>query len=267
MKVRKALEKARKERQQRNVRFVEGADTIPEQTRPEQTIWKPPVYGQSCRVEIDPAKLAENRCISIMPDDPAMDDYKVLRAQILHRARENGWRTVMITSPNAGEGKTVTAINLAITFAKEHHQTVLLVDADLKKQHVHHIMGYDSEWGLVDYLTHEKSLNDMIVWSCIEKLTVISGGSTVQESAELLASPMMKTLVDEMKTRYKDRYVIFDVPAVLDGADAMAFAHYVDGILMVIREGQTPIQDIKKALEMIPIKKFLGFALNRYSVR
>jgi non-specific protein-tyrosine kinase len=173
----------------------------------------------------------------------------------------------MITSPNVGEGKTLTAINLAITFAKEHDQTVLLVDADLKKQHVHHIMGYENEWSLVDYLTHKQSLNDMIVWPCIEKLTVISGSTTVQESAELLASPMMKTLVDEMKTRYKDRYVIFDVPAVLDGADAMAFAHYVDGILMVIREGRTPIQDIKKALEVIPVKKFLGFALNRYSVR
>jgi non-specific protein-tyrosine kinase len=262
MKVRKALEKARKERNQGNVRFIEGAETVPEQIG-----WKPPVYGQSCRIEIDTEKLAENRGICIMPDDPAMDDYKVLRAQILHRARENRWRTFMITSPNAGEGKTVTAINLAITFAKEHHQTVLLVDADLKKQHIHHIMGYESEWGLVDHLIHEKSLNNMIVWPCIEKLTVISGGSTVQESAEFLASPMMKTLVDEMKTRYKDRYVIFDVPAVLDGADAMAFAHYVDGILMVIREGQTPVQDIKKALEMIPTKKLLGFALNRYSVR
>lgn len=262
MKVRKALEKAKKEREQGNVRFTEKTDTLSEPTG-----WKPPTYSQSCHVEIDPAKLAENRCISIMTDDPAMDDYKVLRAQILQRARENGWRTFMITSPNAGEGKTLTAINLAITFAKEHDQTVLLVDADLKKQHVHHIMGYESEWSLVDYLTHKQSLNDMIVWPCIEKLTVISGSSIVQESAELLASPMMKTLVDEMKTRYKDRYVIFDVPAVLDGADAMAFAHYVDGILMVIREGRTPIQDIKRALEMIPIKKFLGFALNRYSVR
>jgi non-specific protein-tyrosine kinase len=262
MKVRKALEKARKEREKGKVRFIEGGETIPEQTS-----WRPPVYGQSCRIEIDPAKLAENRCISIKTDDPAIDDYKVLRAQILQRARENGWRTVMITSPNAGDGKTVTAINLAITFAKEHDQTVLLVDADLKKQRIHHVMGYDSEWGLVDYLTHKKTLNDMIVWPCIEKLTVISGRSIVQESAELLASPMMKTLVEEMKTRYKDRYVIFDVPAVLDGADAMAFAHYVDGILMVIREGQTPIQDIKKALEVIPTQKFLGFALNRYSKR
>jgi protein-tyrosine kinase len=262
MKVRKALEKAKKEREQGNVGFIEGAHTLPEPIG-----WKPPVYSQSCRVEMDPERLLRNRCISIMTDDPAMDDYKVLRAQILHRARENGWRTFMITSPNVGEGKTVTAINLAIIFAKEHDQTVLLVDADLKKQHVHHIMGYDSEWGLVDYLTHEKSLNDMIVWPCIEKLTVISGDNTVQESAELLASPRMKTLVDEMKTRYQDRYVIFDVPAVLDGADAMAFAHYVDGILMVVREGRTPIQDIKKALEIIPTEKFLGFALNRYSAR
>jgi len=73
----------------------------------------------------------------------------------------------------------------------------------------------------------------------------------------------MKALVQKIKTRYKDRYVIFDVPPILSGADAITFAPMVDCILMVVEEGRTSIQDVKRSLEMIPTEKFLGFVLNR----
>jgi non-specific protein-tyrosine kinase len=85
----------------------------------------------------------------------------------------------------------------------------------------------------------------------------------IQNSTELLSSPRMKALMVEMKSRYDDRYVLFDVPPVLVGADAMALAPYVDCIVMVVEEGKTSTQDVQKALEMVPQEKFLGFVLNK----
>jgi len=169
----------------------------------------------------------------------------------------------MVTSPNPGEGKTVTAINLALTFALEFSNTALLVDADLKQQNIHKTLGYKSKFGLSDYLLYDQPLNDLIVWPGIEKLTIISGSRTIENSTELLGSNRMRELVHEMKSRYEDRYVIFDVPPLLNVADAVAFAPIVDSILMVVEEGRTSNADVKTALKMIPQEKFLGFVTNR----
>jgi non-specific protein-tyrosine kinase len=259
MKLRKALEKAKQERQEGAGKFIDGRPKLQAVTAD----WKPPVYTQSRKVEIDHQRLIDKRCIAILPDEPAAEDYKVLRTQLMQRTRAGGCRTIMITSPRSGEGKTLTAVNLAISFAKEHQQTAILVDADLKNQSVHKLMGFENDRGLVDYLEGDHPLQDLIVWPGIEKLTIVSGGSTVMESAELMASPLMKVLVDELKGRYNDRYVLFDVPPMLGSADAMAFTPHVDGVIMVIEAGRTRVQEIKKAVETIPEEKLLGFVFNR----
>jgi non-specific protein-tyrosine kinase len=225
--------------------------------------WEPPAYTQSRRLELDPQKLMDNRCVCFYPDAPEVEHYKILRTQIQQRGMEKGWNTFMITSALPGEGKTLTAINLALTFAKAFNQTVLLVDSDLRQQRVHEYLGFESDCGLIDYLLGERPLQDLIVWPGIEKLTVISGGRQVYESTELLGSPRMKELVHEMKSRYPDRFVFFDAPPLLAGADAMAFAPLVDGILLVVEAGRTALPDIQKALAMIPREKFIGFTLNR----
>lgn len=232
----------------------------------ERAGWISPVYSESQCKEINPAKIGENRCVCIFPNAPEIDSYKVLRTQILQRTREKGWNTIMITSAHPGEGKTLTSINLSITFAKEFSQTVLLVDCDLKQQNINKYLNVSSETGLIDHILDDMPLKDLIIWPGIEKMTVISGGRTIRDSAELLGSPRMAALVTEMKTRYKDRYVFFDVPPILGQADAIAFAPRVDCILMVVEAGQTSIHDVKKALELIPEEKFLGFVLNRHSI-
>jgi protein-tyrosine kinase len=225
--------------------------------------WNSPSYTQSQSVHLDPDVLVANRCIGIEPDSAEIEHYKLLRTQVQQRTRGKGWNTVMVTSPNPGEGKTVTAINLALTFALEFSNTALLVDADLKQQNIHKTLGYKSAFGLSDYLLYDQPLNDLIVWPGIEKLTIISGSRTIENSTELLGSNRMRELVHEMKSRYEDRYVIFDVPPLLNVADAVAFAPIVDSILMVVEEGRTSNADVKTALKMIPQEKFLGFVTNR----
>jgi non-specific protein-tyrosine kinase len=225
--------------------------------------WVPPVYSESKAIELDLKKLAQNRCICMLSDVPEVEYYKILRTNVQHRMNENGWNTIMITSVQPGEGKTLTSINLAVSFAKAFNQTVLLVDCDLKRQKIHKYLDFPFDKGIVDYLMNDHRLKDLIVWPNIEKLTLISGGRTVSNTTELLGSPKMKALVKNIKTRYDDRYVIFDVPPILGGADAIAFAPLVDCVLMVVEEGRTSIRDVKKALEMIPAQKFLGFVLNK----
>ncbi len=173
----------------------------------------------------------------------------------------------MITSALSGEGKTTTAINLSLTFAKGFEQTVMLVDCDFRKQCVHEVMGFNSDRGLLDHLLDDMPLSDLIVWPGIEKLTVISGGKTIQESSEVIASPRMRELDSEMKNRYPERYVIFDVPPLLVGTDAMTFAPLVDWIIMVVQAGKTSMAEVNKAMQMLPKEKVLGLILNRQTAQ
>jgi len=260
MKIRKALEKAKQAQEQgRSLtqEYMERAARTGE--------WTPPVYSESRYVKLDPEKMADSRCIAMFPDSPYLDAFKVLRTRINKLIDDRRCKALMVTSVLPGEGKTLTSINLALTYAKEFDQTVLLVDCDLHRQDVHKYMGIESGKGLVDYLVHETPIKDLIIWPGIEKMTLISGGDIVKESTELLESTRMKGLVEEMKNRYPDRFIIFDVPPLLAGADAIAFSALVDKIIMVVEYGKTSTNDVKRALEMIPAEKFLGFVLNRDS--
>lgn len=224
--------------------------------------WVSPSYTQSRPVALDPKQMLVNRCVGYYCGSYESEAYKVLRTRILQKTGENGGTTVMITSALPGEGKTLTAINLSLTFAKEFEQTVLLVDSDLRQQRVHEYLGYESDKGLRDYLVDNRPLSDLIVWPGVEKFTVISGGKTVMASSELLSSPRMRDLVKDLKSRYPERYVFFDVAPVLAGADAQAFAPQVDYIVVVVRAGVTSIEDVKQALDLLPREKVLGVVLN-----
>jgi len=261
MKLLKSIEKAKQQRQDA-IRKA-SADALITEKKVNRQEWIPPVYSESSPIELDFEKLAESRCISAFSGVSEAENYKILRTNIQQRARENNWNTIMITSVHPGEGKTLTSINLAISFAKEFNRTVLLVDCDLKRQSIQQYLKFSFKKGILDYLKNDCQLKDIIVNPNIEKLTLISGRRKTSDNAEFMSSPKMKALVKEIKKRYDDRYVVFDVPPLLYGADSIAFAPLVDCIIMVVQEGRTSIEDIKKALEMIPSEKFLGFVFNR----
>jgi protein-tyrosine kinase len=262
MDLRVSVEKAKQLRQKaKEAKEAVYADAPEKALKRPDNRWNAPTYCDSRCVELDIKKVLKNRCVCLSPDAPELGHYKLLRTRIQHRCQAHGWNTVMITSAVPGEGKTLTAVNLALTFAMAYNQTALLVDCDLRRQTIHRYLGLSNEKGLADFLENGTELKDLIVWPGVEKLTVISGGKPVHDSAELVSSPRMAALVAEMKSRYADRYIFFDVPPLLAEADALAFAPLVDCILMVVQP-QTPFQAIEKALELVPKEKFLGFALN-----
>ncbi len=253
---------ARKENPGREVLPRMATEQPWDSSEKEKAGWVSPSYTHSRTIPLNPLTAAANRCVAVLPNSPDIEAYKLLRTQILQKTEQGSGRAVMITSPLPGEGKTTTAINLAFTFAREFKQTVLLVDCDFRRQRIHELLGIRSEKGLVNHLLNDEPVSDLIIWPGIEKLTLISGGRTIQESTEVLGSPRMKALVQDMKTRYPDRYIFFDVPAILTSADALALAPQVDHILMVVSAGSTPLSEVKRALQLLPAEKMLGLVLN-----
>lgn len=225
--------------------------------------WLSPRYATSRAVELDWAAVERNHCVGLLNDAHEAEYYKLLRIQIRQRMEAEGWKSIMVTSVGPGEGKTVTAINLAAMMAREFTQTVLLVDADLRRQAIRRYLGYDYDKGLVDHLLDDCPLQHIIVWPGTEKLTIVSGGRTVDNSSELLNSPRMLALVRELKQRYMDRYIIFDLPPLLGSADALSFTPLVDAVLMVVAAGRTPMAEVRKALSLLPREKILGLVLNQ----
>jgi len=220
-------------------------------------------YSHTRQVIVDTSQFREKRLVAALPETTESDTYKILRTQIQQRTKEKGWNTIMVTSPEAGVGKTLTAVNLAIAMAQEFHQTVMLVDCDLRKQDIHKLLGYASDRGLADHLLENIPLSELIVCPGINKLTILSGGRTLEGRTELLGSSKMAQLVAEMKNRYQNRYILFDVPSLLEGADALAFLPNVDAVLMVVEAGKSTHSESKKALQLIPPDKLLGVVVNR----
>lgn len=243
--------------------------SVPQQIKNDRPVdqekmgWVSPTYALSQSVVLDPQVVMDNHCVAFGGYAPEVEPYRVLRTKIMNRSEKDGGNTLMVTSAVPGEGKTLTAINLALTFAKQFSQTALLVDCDLRQQQIHKRLGYEGKKGLADYLVDDEPMANLIVWPGVEKLTVISGGRSVASSSEFLGSPGMKNLVADMKYRYPERYVIFDVPSVLSSADALAFAPLVDYIVVVVRAGHTSARDLQRALHMLPQEKIVGLVLNR----
>jgi non-specific protein-tyrosine kinase len=225
--------------------------------------WISPAYVQSRMIKLDPLLLTRNRCLLNLDNAREAESFKVLRAQVLQRTRDSGSNTIMVTSALPGEGKTITAINLAFAIAREFQHTVMLVDGDLRKQSIHKYLGCAGEKGLIDYLAGSTPVSELVTWPGIEKMTLISGGRLLHESAEILGSPRMRELIPSMKGRYRDRYIIFDVPPILTGADVLTLAPLVDKVIVVVQAGKTSMDDVKKALQYLPKEKILGLVLNR----
>jgi len=256
MKLRKALDKAKDKR-------TLNEKSVPGKSNNKEGLLQSLEYIESTQCLLNPEITEKNRGVCLSPSSKEIELYKILRTRINHRSVDKPMNTIMITSANRKEGKTVTCINMGFTFARELNHTVFLVDCDFTGQDIHRYLGIDSKYSLIDYFLDDVPLNDLIIWPGVEKMTLISGDRTVFDSSELLSSDMMAKLVKEMGSRYNDRYVFFDAPPVLERSEAISLAPLMDGILMVVEAGVTSKKDVKKAVELLPADNFLGFVLNK----
>jgi protein-tyrosine kinase len=260
-KLKQALEKAKKDRgeiergEERIIQRTEAAE--PPQDKPLK-----PVYSSTKIIQCDADLLHRNRVVSVCTRDEA-DRLKILRTQILNTMSHEGKNTLMITSANPGEGKTLTAINLAISFSHQFNKTVLLVDGSIKKPTIHRYMGLEDGPGFADCLVGKKSMTDGLVNPGMDRIVILRGGTPHTNSAELLGSERMKALLKEMKERYPERFIIFDTSPVLTSADPLVLANLVDGILLVVEAERTKKEDVLKVMEMLKNKPVIGTVFNK----
>jgi len=222
-------------------------------------------YRETTVHHADLKRLQDHRIVAMAEQDPAAAAYKVLRTHVLQRMRVNGWKTLAITSPGEGNGKTITAINLAISLARDVKQTVLLVDLDLRRPAMAGYFFDHAVPGLSDYITEDRPLSELLINPGIERLVLLPGHHSFTHSSEVLCSPKMIELVHELKSRYEDRVILFDMPPVLAGDDVLAFLPYLDAVMLVIEEGRTTKEELSRAYELLSDGKILGTVLNKSS--
>jgi Mrp family chromosome partitioning ATPase len=189
--------------------------------------------------------------------------FRHLRTQIMQRLQQRGWNTIAVLSPGPDEGKTFTAINLAIAIAAKQDSTALLVDLDLRFPRIHRRLGFLPTVGVEDCLRGDAALSDAIVGvEGYPGLMLLPARGQVEHSSELISGAGARKLFREIKQRYANRIVIYDVPPVLATDDALSFVPQVDAVLLVIGEGRTRREDLLRCLELLRDTPILGTVLN-----
>jgi len=221
------------------------------------------------RVNVDWETFKANRLLTQDPTvrHPAQGAYRMLRTRLMQSMRSNGWRVLGISSIGPDEGKTYTAINLAISIVAEMDQEAILVDLDLQRPSVYTQLGIDAgEFkSLSDYLEDgTQNLGDLLVSPGIERLGVLLSANPLQGSSDLLSSTRGKELFAELRGRMPpEAVIIVDLPPLLVADDALAVSPMLDALLLVVAEGQAERSDVAEARQMLQEFNLVGTVLNK----
>lgn len=197
---------------------------------------------------------------------PAAEQYRKLKSLIVKQSKMGKCgNALMVTSSVAGEGKSITALNLAITMAQEFDHTVLLIEADIRKPSIMQYLGLEARQGLTDCVIDKLDIGDVLVKTGISNLSVLPAGKRVDNPVELFSSNRMTEIFDEIKSRYNDRYVIVDTTPLLPFAEPQYIANTINAVLLVVREGITTPDKLKRSLEILKNNNLLGVVSNGVS--
>lgn len=202
-----------------------------------------------------------------MDDTAAQRAYRILRTRVQQRMAAEGWNTIAVTAAGAGEGKTLTSINLAISLARDVNTWVCLVDLDLQHPKLASYLGMRFDKGLSDYLAGSARFEDIVYGIGVDRLSVIPNVQPLEHSSDLLGSPRMRELCVSLAGEQPRRIVIFDMPPLLLSDDVMKFAPNTDCSLLVVSEGGASRAMIQRASEVLKDMNLLGVLLNRSAER
>ena len=217
-------------------------------------------------VFLDPNVMRKHHLITEDIDPIALTSYKMLRTRVLKAMRANGWQSLAVTSAAQGDGKTVTAINLAISLAGDVNHEVCLVDLDLRHSSIASYLDMDVEHGISDCFARNLPLEKALVRTNIDRLSVLPNVSNIFDSSEMLSSPAMREIAGRLLSDPK-RLIIYDMPPILAADDMLSFDQCTDAVLFVISEGKTKRTDAIKARELMADLNVIGTVLNRSDER
>jgi len=219
--------------------------------------WTPP------KVELNPRHLRRNRVVSYEMSDPSHVPFNLLRTKVRTAMSEHDWRSVGITSPTPHCGKTLIAVNLALSLARGADVKTVLIDLDLKRPSVARTMGIEKQGTVGKFLLGKGEAKDCFVQVGSGLVVGLNGGHLI-ESSELLQGPRMAELLDFVKQTLAPDAIVFDLPPMGGGDDALAFLPRLDTVLLVAAAGQTTVAQIDECeQQLVEREKFFGLVLNK----
>ena len=256
--IKKAIEKVKSTQSVSGVGAKSGKKTISNGAKPTDFS-----YVNTKTVELDGKTLEKNRITVHDRQDVKSTIFDILRTKVLSKMQENGWKTIAVTSPTQGCGKTVISVNLAISMAQYDDFSIMLADFDFKKPEIGKNLGLDVDYSIADYFDEKIGLDDMLVNPGIPRLVVLPNNKAYKESSALMSSKKMKNFVEEVKDRYDSRMIIFDLPPILATDDAIAFLPNVDCVLLVVGNGMCSKSEIEESMRLLSSQNILGTVLNK----
>jgi len=221
------------------------------------------VYEQTRVVKLDPEHLARNRIVSFNKNDHLSLGFDILRTQVINKMMEKGWRTMAVTSPTQGCGKSVVSINLAMSIAHHTDTTTMLVDFDLRRPSIKKYLGLPSGPSLNDVLSGDATIAESLVNPGLDRFVVLPTAMPISHSSEMLSSQKVGNLVQEIRDRYAERIVMFDLTPLLGSDDAMIMLSRVDCVLVVVGNGMVSNDQLTETMRYIDPDKLLGTVLNK----
>lgn len=200
------------------------------------------------------------------PNSPVSEEYRKLKSMVIKLTKHGGFKnTIMVTSSVSGEGKSITAANLAVALAQDYDHSALLIDADLRNPSLHRYFNIVPDAGLADCLADGLTIEAALLNIDSGNLSLLASGRKVKNPVDLLSSQRMKEMLGEMKHRYSDRYIIIDTPPVLPFAETISIASMADGAIFVVKEGAASVQNINDALDTLKDNNVFGIVYNSVS--
>ncbi|APV37829.1 hypothetical protein SAMN04490185_4610 [Pseudomonas frederiksbergensis] len=220
-------------------------------------------YVQTKVVPLRPGHLERNRIVAYNKNSNVGGAFDLLRTQVLKIMEENGWRTLAITSPTPEAGKTVLAINLAMSIAHHTTKTALLVDFDLRRPKVGEYLGLPMDKSLNELLADEAELQEVLVNPTLPRFVVLPTREPIPLSTEVLSSPAVSHLIADLRERYNSRIVIFDLPPLLSSDDVINVLPRFDCVLLVVANGLNSKKEIEESLHHLGTANLIGTVLNK----
>jgi len=256
--IREAVTKARRERE--TVGELSGAAPVARGPRFSEPVQR--AAETFVNVSCDFARFGEHRIIS-NEQDPVLNSYRILRTRILQKMEENNWKTLAIVSPGAGAGKSVTAINLAISIGSKQGSRATLVDLDFYRPRIAQYLGLKEPPSVLDFFEGSRTLQDVTMKPDLADVLVLANERVSRRGAEFLTSTKADEMIARTVNEYGSRVVIFDMSPLLGCDDSIAFLPKVDCVLLIVSSGQTRVPELKEAQRILAGANVIGTVLNK----
>jgi protein-tyrosine kinase len=215
----------------------------------------------------DDNHIDKNMVTLLKPQSFEAEQFKILRSKLLFPSSGKSPRTIMVTSAVPDEGKSLISANLAISIAQSIQEYVLLIDCDIRRPSIHTKFGFGNTPGLSDHLSRGIPVSSLILKTKVNKLSILPGGTLRHNPSELVASQQMSKLLQEVKYRYSDRFIVIDTPPPKLTAEASALSRQVDGVLLVIEYGRTSREMVLDLVNIIEREKIIGVVFNKLDMQ